>query len=189
MRAALGRVARRKIAIHRRFSGAYSLWQGSDVDLDECYERGRAQTQDLDLAAGLARYGRLTPYVAKRHLHETGTFLYLSPWVVDLAQVAGVAERPLGEADGAVVFVVPPAEVTPRRPPGSGDLTGLGGPGATSSSLRSRGTCTGSRGAREVGPGVGGVDIADWRGTAWRGLELRARRAPPRGPGGAVAVL
>ncbi len=192
VRAALGRVARRKIAIHRRFSGAYSLWQGSDVDLDECYERGRAQTQDLDLATGLARYGRLTPYVAKRHLHETGTFRYLAPWVVDLAQVAGVAERPLGEADGAVVFVVPPAEVTPEEAAGkvAEFSRGLGWPRCDQFFFAIPRDMHGVReGLREVAAWEWVVsNIAELEGDRVARLELRARqRAAREGLGRALS--
>ncbi|MGQ9681559.1 MAG: hypothetical protein ACUVX9_03370 [Anaerolineae bacterium] len=111
---ALERLVRRGIAIYRRFNDAYALWQGSDVDLDECYERGRARIPRADLAALLARSEHLRPYVAKRHLHETGTLRYFAPWVVDLQDLATVAERDFGEADGAVVFVMPAAGVSPE---------------------------------------------------------------------------
>jgi len=110
---AIKRLERASILVYRRFKEAYSLWQGSDVDLDECYERGRAQVEGLDLAATFAQHGQLKPYVAKRHLHETGTFRYLMPWVVDLEDIdtvksndSGNAE--FGDADGAMVFVLPP---------------------------------------------------------------------------------
>lgn len=103
---ALDRLTQLGIAVYRAFNDTYALWQGSDIDLDQCLERGLAQVAGADLAQSISRYGNLKPYIAKRHLHETGTFRYFTPWVVDLDELAGVAERPFGDADGAVVYVL-----------------------------------------------------------------------------------
>ncbi len=106
---ALERLQHLSIAVYRRFQDAYALWQGSDVDLEECYERGRAQLENVDLAEALGHDGQLQPYVAKRHLHETGTLRYFAPRVIDLERLHAVGEQSPGQADGAVVFVLAPA--------------------------------------------------------------------------------
>ena len=100
------------IVIYRRFKDAYSLWQGSDVDLDVCFERGIAHLdRSIGLAHLLQKGSYLKPYVAKRHLHETGTFRFLAPWVVDLEQLESVRDQSYGEADGALVFILPSAGI------------------------------------------------------------------------------
>lgn len=108
------------IAVYRRFKDAYTLWQGSDLDLDELWDEGLAQVDRTQSLAELLREpGQLKPYIAKRHLHETGTFRFFVPWVIDLVELEQIRERDLGGADGAIVFVLPPvgaqfAEVSAR---------------------------------------------------------------------------
>lgn len=89
---------------------AYFLWQGSDVDLEERFRQGISQIdRTAPLTLILQEPGRLKLYIAKRHLHETGTMRFLAPWVIDLEALEDVRERPFDSADGAVVFVLPPA--------------------------------------------------------------------------------
>lgn len=104
---ALERLEEWDIVVYRRFKEAYSLWEGSDIDLNERFEEGLAH---VDRSQGLAQLlqdlGRIKPYVAKKHLHETGTFRYFVPWIVTRENLEKVRDRPLKEADGAVVFVL-----------------------------------------------------------------------------------
>jgi len=109
VREALAHLVDWGIALYRRFKDAYSLWQGSDVDLDELWEQGLGQIEHTQsLALLLQESGQLKPYLAKRHLHETGTFRFLTPWVIDLEELERARTLDLGQADGAVVFVLPP---------------------------------------------------------------------------------
>jgi len=107
--AALDRLVAWNIIIYQQFRDAYALWQGSDVDLDALWDYGFSQVDRTQSLGKLLReMGEIRPYIAKRHLHETGTFRFLAPWTVDLAELQDVASRDLGNADGAVVFVLPP---------------------------------------------------------------------------------
>lgn len=107
VRKALSRLEDAGITVYRRFKDAYSLWQGSDVDLNERFEQGWAQIdRSRSLAAQLQTRGQVKPYVAKRHLHETGTFRYFMPWIIDLEDLHKIAQRSFGPADGAVVFIL-----------------------------------------------------------------------------------
>lgn len=95
------------IAIYRQHKEAYSLWEGSDIDLDERFQRGFDQVaKSASLSALLHDRGQLKPYLAKRHLYETGTLRYFIPWVAGLDDLARVCEQPFGSADGAIVFVM-----------------------------------------------------------------------------------
>jgi hypothetical protein len=105
--AGIDRLVAWNITIYRRHKDAYGLWEGSDVDLEERFQQG---LQDADsrssLASLLEARGQFKPYVAKRHLYETGTLRYFSPWVIDEGRLDQVRERPFETADGAVVFVL-----------------------------------------------------------------------------------
>lgn len=110
--AALERLVSWNITIYQQFKDAYALWQGSDVDLDALWEYGLSQIERTQSLGDLLReMGGLRPYVAKRHLHETGTFRFLTPWVVDLEELEETKDRDFGEADGAIMFVLPPTGV------------------------------------------------------------------------------
>ena len=105
--AAVEQLVKLRIAVLRRHKGAYGLWEGSDVDLDEWFEKAVDQIdKSVSLATPVAQLGVIKPYVAKRHLHETGTLRYFVPWVVTPERLNDVLERPLNGADGAIVFVI-----------------------------------------------------------------------------------
>ena len=107
VQAAIARLCAWGIAIHRHHKDAYSLWEGSDIDLEEQFQRGLDQVDTTaSLASLLQNCGQLKPYVAKRHLYETGTLRYFSPWVVDAEGINEILQRPFGVADGAIVLVL-----------------------------------------------------------------------------------
>lgn len=103
----LQRLRQHGIAIYRSYRESFGLWQGSDIDLDECYQNAAGKREELDLIDALERDGSLVPYIAKRHLHEKGTLRYFEPWIVDIENVTSVENHPFGQADGAVVFALP----------------------------------------------------------------------------------
>jgi len=105
--AAIERLCNWGIAVYRQHKDAYSLWEGSDVDLEEQFQKGVDQVdKTASLAFLLQSRGQPRPYLAKRHLHETGTLRYFVPWVVDVQNLQQVLDRPFGFADGAIVFVI-----------------------------------------------------------------------------------
>jgi len=84
------------IAIFRRHRGAYSLWEGSDVDLEERFRQGLRQIDhSVSLAQLLEKQGALQPYLAKRHLHRTGTLRYFAPRITTLENLVETAQSPL----------------------------------------------------------------------------------------------
>ena len=106
--AAIARLCQWGIALYRRHKQAYSLWEGSDIDLDERFQKGFNQVdRRVSLAALLLKSWTVRPYLAKRHLHQTGTLRYFVPWIVDLESLEAVLSRSFGDADGAIVFVLP----------------------------------------------------------------------------------
>jgi hypothetical protein len=69
--------------VYRRHEGAYSLWEGSDVDLEALIEEGRQHTGQSSPASRLKRMVDLMPVVARAHYLETGTLRYFTTDVVD----------------------------------------------------------------------------------------------------------
>lgn len=104
---ALKRLEDLGITVYRRFKHAHSLWEGSDIDLDERFEQGLTQIgRSQSLASVLQARGEVKPYVAKRHLHETGTFRYFVPWIIDFEDLHGASDHSFDSADGAIVFIL-----------------------------------------------------------------------------------
>jgi hypothetical protein len=64
---ALSYLERSSIVVYRRHEGAFGLWEGSDVDLDACFERGLEQTGQGNLAERLQRAIDLRSVVARAH--------------------------------------------------------------------------------------------------------------------------
>ncbi len=104
---ALDQLVNYKIAIYRRHKDAYGLWEGSDIDLDEEFQKGMASIdKSASLVDLLQTHGYLRPYVAKRHLHQTGTLRYFVPLVVDVAHLDEALRQLIDPGDGAIVFVL-----------------------------------------------------------------------------------
>ncbi len=105
---ALGYLERSSIVVYRRHEGAYGLWEGSDVDLNACYERGLEQTGQGGLAERLGRVVALRPVVARAHYIRTGTLRYFDVEVLDGTEKAlerSVTER-ASSADGRISYVL-----------------------------------------------------------------------------------
>lgn len=104
------------IVIYRRHKDAYGLWEGSDINLEQRFQKGLDQIdRSVSLASLLNTRGALRPYVAKRHLHKTGTLRYFTPWITGVQHIDAVLERPFGSADGAIVFVIAENGWSPAR--------------------------------------------------------------------------
>jgi len=104
------------IVLYRQHREAYGLWEGSDIDLDEHFRKGLDQIDRAgSLASFVREWGQVKPYIAKRHLHQTGTLRFFAPWVGDARDLADVVGRPFGAADGAVVFVLNDEQTSPEE--------------------------------------------------------------------------
>jgi hypothetical protein len=110
---AIQSLSRRSIAVFRRHTGSFALWEGSDVDIDDRLHAARqAVERDQNLAAFLTRQVPPRPLIARRHYFQTGTLRYFetayctrSSFRADLFH--GELDRDLGDADGRVLFCLP----------------------------------------------------------------------------------
>jgi len=62
----------KKIIIYRKFKKAFSLFSGSDINIDEAVEQNKAQISG-DYKIILSQIPELPPVIAKKHLHEYGS--------------------------------------------------------------------------------------------------------------------
>ncbi|MCX7177054.1 MAG: ATP-binding protein [Proteobacteria bacterium] len=105
---ALERLSQWRVAVFRRHVGAWTVFEGSDFDIESAVSKARGSFAEPDLAT-LTSMANLHPVVAKRHYHQTGTFRWMG---VSLLR-AGDAERfaedysPEGGEFGRFALVLP----------------------------------------------------------------------------------
>lgn len=106
---ALDFLLEQSFVVYRRHQGDYVLWEGSDVDLDACFERA-LQRAGGSLAERLERIAPPRPWVARSHYIKTGTLRYFDVHIVDgisahledaLARI-----REQSRSDGVAIFVL-----------------------------------------------------------------------------------
>ena len=101
---ALALLEEESIVVFRRHSGAFGLWEGSDVDLDAAFETAQGRHGGEPLHQRLLRAGRPRPLVARAHYIRTGTLRFFEPRLA--AANAGSVEQALGESPGADGFLL-----------------------------------------------------------------------------------
>lgn len=108
------KLQKRSLIVYRRFNDTYSVWQGSDVDLEDQLSKARRKVgSTFSPALALQRYLPPRPLVARRHSYETGTLRYFAVEYVDNARLDSVTfDAPPG-ASGKILLCLPanPAEV------------------------------------------------------------------------------
>ena len=104
----LNTLKKRSITIYRRYNKTYALWQGSDVDIEaRLREAERHIDTKVALAVDLQRYLPTRPFVARRHLFETGTLRYFAVRYTDLENFDANLDAPLNDADGLLLYTLP----------------------------------------------------------------------------------
>ena len=96
------------LLIYRKFSDSYSVFEGSDFDLDEEVGRVLTTLPDLDFHK-LNEIANLQPIVAKRHYHETGALRWFDVAIAPLSDVQANADGycPQNGAVGTFLLAVP----------------------------------------------------------------------------------
>jgi hypothetical protein len=94
--------------IFRRHLGAYALWEGSDLDLDNrLAEARRVVDRERSLARLLAQEFPAEAQVARRHYFVTGTLRYFETRYADGDGLEAELTREVGDADGRLVLCLP----------------------------------------------------------------------------------
>ena len=108
---AISILKRRSIVIYRRYNDVYTLWEGSDIDIEAKLREAAAHIDTkVALATDLSRYMPIRPLVARRHLFQTGTLRYFTIRYTDTDNFDGDLEKPLDDADGLVLYALPATE-------------------------------------------------------------------------------
>ena len=81
----------KKIVIFRKFKKAYALFSGSDIDLDDLTKINKQKIID-DHDIILSQLPSLTPAIAKKHFHETGTQRLFQKFCIVLSSVKKAVE-------------------------------------------------------------------------------------------------
>ena len=96
------------LIIYRKFNNSYSLFEGSDFDIDDAVGRVLATMPDVDYVR-LNAIADLQPIIAKRHYHRTGALRWFDVAIAPLAQVQASAAdySPQHGAVGTFLLAVP----------------------------------------------------------------------------------
>ncbi len=103
------------LVIYRRFSQGYSIFEGSDFDIERALDEAYGAVGQLDCKI-LTEFAGLQPIIAKRHYHETGTLRWCDTAVVALNEVedAVVSHKPTHGSIGAFFLALPSQGDTPQ---------------------------------------------------------------------------
>ena len=105
---AIERLKEWSLAIYRRFDDSYSVFEGSDFDIEHAVNRALESMGGLDFNR-LEALAKLQPIVAKRHYHTTGALRWFDVRVLPVAEVDVAVETyvPLNRAIGAFFLTIP----------------------------------------------------------------------------------
>jgi hypothetical protein len=105
---ALSRLASLKVALFKSYTGAWSVFEGSDFDIDAAIAQTLAASPGIDYAR-LAQLMGLHPVVAKRHYHESGSmrWMELSLCSIEQAEKISADFRPKKGEFGTFILALP----------------------------------------------------------------------------------
>ncbi|MGE8303373.1 MAG: ATP-binding protein [Pseudomonas kermanshahensis] len=108
----LERLAAWRVALFRKHVGAWTIFEGSDFDIDQAISKARATFVSADLKS-LTAIANLTPIVAKRHYAESGSFRWLGVSMHSLQDVERLTQeyKPNAGEFGRLALVLPDRNV------------------------------------------------------------------------------
>lgn len=112
---ALKKLSDLKVALFKSYTGAWSVFEGSDFDIDAAIAQALAASPGIDYAR-LAQLMGLHPVVAKRHYHETGSmrWMELSLCSIEQAEKISADYRPKRGEFGIFILALPSKGMKPR---------------------------------------------------------------------------
>ena len=109
---ALAMLEGRSIVIYRRYNDAYSLWEGSDIDIEARLREAAAHLDlNLRLPTALSTLMQPQPLIARRHLFVTGTLRCFAVRYTDLEGFDAEQQMPSDDTDGLVLYTLPASEL------------------------------------------------------------------------------
>lgn len=113
---ALHDLSRWSIIVFRKHLNAWTIYSGSDFDIDKSINDARSEIGELDVKQ-LAELAELNPVVAKRHFHQTGNLRWLNR---SLEHIDGLEDRletfvAKPGAAGEFMLVIPSFNVSEKQ--------------------------------------------------------------------------
>lgn len=104
----LEKLSQWRVALYRKHVGAWTIFEGSDFDIDQAVAKARATFAGADTAT-LTGMANLHPIVAKRHYHESGSFRWMGVSLHSLEEAVKLADgyKPAGGEFGRFALVLP----------------------------------------------------------------------------------
>ncbi|MDQ0142878.1 ATP-binding protein [Cupriavidus necator] len=112
---ALNKLSDLKVALYKNYTGAWSVFEGSDFDIDAAIAHTLASSPGIDYSR-LAQFMGLHPVVAKRHYHETGSMRWMELTLCSIEQAENIAAdfRPKNGEFGTFILALPSKGMSPR---------------------------------------------------------------------------
>ncbi|MDH4906449.1 hypothetical protein ACWA5G_20360 [Xanthomonas axonopodis pv. ricini] len=113
--AALKKLSDLKVALYKNYTGAWSVFEGSDFDIDAAIAQTLAASPGIDYGR-LAQLMGLHPVVAKRHYHETGSMRWMELSLCSIEQAEKIAAnyQPKKGEFGTFILALPSKGMKPR---------------------------------------------------------------------------
>lgn len=90
--AALNDLSTWRVALFKKHIGAWSVFEGSDFDIERAISQTRATMPGVDFAL-IESLTNLYPVIAKRHYHQTGTMRWMNMALCRLDEVQNIATK------------------------------------------------------------------------------------------------
>lgn len=113
--AALQKLSALKVAIYKSYTGAWSVFEGSDFDIDGAVKQALAASPGVDYSQ-LAQLMGLHPVVAKRHYHQTGSMRWMELALCSIEQAEKISAdfQPRKGEFGMFALALPSNGMSPR---------------------------------------------------------------------------
>ncbi len=113
---ALKKLSALKVALYKTYTGSWSVFEGSDFDIDAAISQALAASAGVDYAK-LSQLMGIHPVVAKRHYHATGAmrWMELSLQSIEQAEKIAKAYTPQRGEFGQFILALPGRDVSARE--------------------------------------------------------------------------
>ena len=113
--AALDQLSAWRVTLFKKHIGAWSVFEGSDFDIDSAVNKARASSSGVDFEL-LSSLTNLYPVIAKRHYHEMGTMRWMNMALCRLEEVERLASnfKPSHGEFGLFLLALPGKNSNPK---------------------------------------------------------------------------
>ena len=105
IRKALEKISSQSLVVHRKFNNSYSVYAGSDFDIDRAIAEVQRDISETDFPQ-LNVIAGVQPILAKRHYYETGAMRWCKLIFTPLSHIKDYITSNTGSANVAGLFIV-----------------------------------------------------------------------------------